>query len=158
MYSIIKTHSGNKDFQKLVVQLDEVLAITDGDAHEFYHQYNSIDAIKHMIVVYQDEIPVGCGAMRQYDEETMEIKRMFVEPKYSNKGLGSAIVNALLFWAKELNFKRCILETGTKQHSAIRLYEKNNFTRIQNYGQYKDAVNSICFAKKTITQPQKNQQ
>jgi GNAT superfamily N-acetyltransferase len=148
MYSIIKTHSENKDFQNLVLKLDEVLAITDGDEHEFYHQYNSIDAIKHVIVVYEDEIPVGCGAIKHYDEETMEIKRMFVELKYSNQGLGSKIVNALLLWAQELNFKRCILETGIRQHSAIRLYEKNDFTRIQNYGQYKDAVNSICFEKK----------
>lgn len=49
--------------------------------------------------------------------------------------------------AAELSYKRCILETGKKQPEAIRLYEKNGYKIIPNYGQYAGVQNSICFEK-----------
>jgi hypothetical protein len=39
------------------------------------------------------------------------------------------------------------LETGKKQPEAIRLYEKNGYKLIPNYGQYAKIDNSVCFEK-----------
>jgi putative acetyltransferase len=50
-------------------------------------------------------------------------------------------------WASELSFEKCILETGKRQPEAIRLYEKNGYKRIPNYGQYAQIENSVCFEK-----------
>lgn len=147
MYSIIKTNSENKAFQQLVIELDKELAIRDGDEHAFYDQFNKITTIKHVILVYVEDKAVGCGALKEYNADTMEIKRMYVPLDKRGQGIASLIVQALESWAKELGYSKCILETGVNQPEAIRLYKKNSYTIIPNYGQYAGMVNSVCFQK-----------
>lgn len=147
MYSIIKTNSENKAFQQLVVELDKELAIRDGDEHAFYDQFNKITTIKHVILVYEEDKAVGCGALKEYNADTMEIKRMYVPLDKRGQGIASLIVQALESWAKELGYSKCILETGVNQPEAIRLYKKNSYTIIPNYGQYVGMENSVCFQK-----------
>lgn len=147
MYSIIKTNSENKAFQQLVIELDKELAIRDGEEHAFYDQFNKITTIKHVILVYEEDKAVGCGALKEYNADTMEIKRMYVPLDKRGQGIASLIVQALESWAKELGYSKCILETGVNQPEAIRLYKKNNYTIIPNYGQYAGMVNSVCFQK-----------
>ena len=72
---------------------------------------------------------------------------MYVLPPYRGKNIASKILQELEIWARELNYKKCILETGKKQPEAIRLYNKNNYSVIPNYGQYKNIENSVCFEK-----------
>ncbi len=144
---IIRTNSENSDFQKLVIELDKDLAIRDGDEHAFFAQFNKINMIKHVVIAYDNEIAIACGAIKEYDSQTMEIKRMYVPPQYRGLGHASKILQELECWTKELGYKRCILETGLKQPEAIRLYEKNAFNKIPNYGQYIGVNNSVCFEK-----------
>lgn len=150
MIAYIQTNSENKDFQALVKQLDAALEITDEDEHSFYDQFNKIDNIKYVIVAYENDIPIGCGAIKQYDENTMEIKRMFVIPEKRGNGIASKILTILENRSKILHYKKCILETGKRQIDAIALYQKNNYTIIKNYGQYQNAENSVCFEKELI--------
>ncbi|WP_299713170.1 GNAT family N-acetyltransferase [uncultured Tenacibaculum sp.] len=147
MISLVRTDSENKDFKALVKQLDAFLAVTDGDDHDFYNQYNKLDLIKHVVLIYVDNEPLACGAIKQYDITTMEIKRMFTSEKARGKGFASQILKALEIWAKELSFNHCILETGIRQVEAVHLYKKNNYKIIENYGQYSGLEESICFEK-----------
>lgn len=148
MISFIRTNSENHDFIKLVKLLDAELAVVDGEDHAFYSQFNKIDNIKHTIVLYEDDIPVGCGAIKMFGDDSMEIKRMYVSNEFRNRGLASRILAELEKWAGELNFKNCVLETGIRQPDAIALYTKNGYTLIPNYGQYEGIENSVCFTKK----------
>jgi len=147
MITCIRTTSDNKDFQKLVVALDADLRIRDGEEHGFYAQYNKIDAIKHVVVAYENNEPVGCGAVKEYDSGTMEVKRMYVPPGKRNKGIASVVLKELEQWTAELNYKKCLLETGKKQPEAIALYEKNGYRIVPNFGQYENVTNSVCFEK-----------
>jgi putative acetyltransferase len=147
MIKCVRTDSTNSDFQKLVTALDADLRVRDGEDHAFFAQYNKIDMIRHVIVAYQDETPVGCGAIKQYDTHTMEVKRMYVPPEVRGQGIASLVLKELELWSKELNFDKCILETGEKQPEAIRLYQKNNYAVIPNYGQYAGVESSVCFEK-----------
>ena len=147
MITIKRTNSTDKDFQKLVVELDAELKVRDGEEHVFYAALNKTDTIKHVVVAYEENIAVGCGAMREYTHDTMEVKRMFFSLQHRNKGVASSILLALESWCKELGYKKCMLETGKKQPEAIRLYEKNNYRRIPNFGGYKGVENSVCFEK-----------
>ncbi len=147
MIACLRTNSDNPDFQKLVVALDAYLRILDGDDHLFYAQLNKTDSIKHVIVVYQNGEPIGCGAIRHYSEDTVEVKRMYVLENQRGKGIASTILNELENWAKELSYKKCILETGKKQVEAIKLYHKAGYIVIENYGQYKNMESSVCFEK-----------
>lgn len=147
MVTLVRTNSENSDFIQLVKLLDAELAVRDGAEHSFYSQFNKIDTIRYVIVAYQDSIPTGCGAIKEFSPEEVEIKRMFVQSGKRHTGIASKILSALEQWARELNYKKCILETGKRQPEAIALYTKNGFSRIPNYGQYKGIGNSLCFEK-----------
>ena len=147
MIKIIRTNSENRDFIDLVKLLDADLAIRDGEDHPFYAQFNTIDKIRYVVLAYEDGHPLGCGAIKEYGAETMEIKRMFVLPSSRKKGIATKILSELEKWASELLYAKCILETGKKQPEAIGLYERNGYTRVPNYGQYAKMENSVCFEK-----------
>lgn len=147
MITCIQTNSDNTDFQNLVKELDIDLAIRDGAEHSFYAQFNKIDTIKYAIVAYENQTPVGCGAIKQYSTDTLEVKRMYVLPDKRGQGIASQILHALELWAAALGYKKCLLETGKKQPEAIALYKKNGYRVIPNFGQYKNVENSVCFEK-----------
>ncbi|WP_347373103.1 GNAT family N-acetyltransferase [Aequorivita sp. Q41] len=145
---LLRADSTNKDFIELVKHLDADLAIRDGDDHSFYDQFNKIDVIKHVVVAYDDaNNPVGCGAIKQYEATSMEVKRMFVPINKRGKGIAVKVLKELELWAKELGNTRCILETGIKQPEAIALYKKSGYQITPNYGQYTGVENSVCFEK-----------
>jgi len=147
MIEIKRTSSSEIDFQHLVSELDWELSTRNGETNEFFAQYNKIDQIKNVIIATIDDKPVGCGAMKAYDSDTMEIKRMFVPIEMRGKGIAVHILKNLEKWAKEMNYSKCILETGNKMPEAIRLYEKSNYKVVPNYGQYNGIEDSICFKK-----------
>jgi putative acetyltransferase len=144
---LIRTDSKNTDFINLVSHLDADLAEKDGDDHAFYHQFNSIDTIKYAVVAYRNDQPVGCGAIKEFSKEAVEVKRMFVFPEHRGSGIASKILAELEEWARMLGYTSCVLETGLKQVEALALYERRGYKRIPNYGQYTGVENSVCFEK-----------
>jgi putative acetyltransferase len=146
-----RTTSENTDFQNLVVLLDKDLKIKDGENHEFYSQYNKLDKINHVVVCYQDNFAIGCGAFKEFDSNSVEIKRMFVHPDYRGKGIASTILKELEIWASEFNYTSFILETGKNNPQAIALYHKSGYEIIPNYGQYQNIDASVCMKKNKPT-------
>jgi len=151
--TLIRTDSDNADFRTLVALLDQDLAIRDGDDHTFYAQFNKVDAIKEVIIAYQDGTVVGCGAIKPFSATEAEVKRMFVHPDYRKQGIAAKVLNELENWATVLGFAACVLETGKKQPEAIALYQKVGYHIIPNYGQYIGVDNSVCMTKLLIAKP-----
>ena len=147
MTTFKRTNSQNPDLPDLIKLLDEDLQIRDGPEHSFYAQFNKLDNIQHVVICYSDDIAIGCGAFKPYDQQCIEVKRMFVMLEYRGKSIGLHILNELEMWAAELNYTSAILETGNKQPEAIRLYEKAGYKIIENFGQYKNVQNSVCMAR-----------
>lgn len=143
----IRTTSENPDFQNLVKQLDKYLAVMDGDEHGFYDQFNKIDMLKNCVVIFDNDEAVACGAIKELDSKSMEVKRMFTLPEKRGKGLASAILKELEVWTKELGYEKTVLETGKRQTEAVALYQKCGYKIIPNYGQYIGIQNSVCFEK-----------
>ena len=150
MITLKRTNSDDPDLPLLIKQLDAELAVTDGEDHAFYDQFNKLDTIKNFIILYQDRLPLGCGALKEYELGIAEVKRMFVKPESRGKGLATLILNELEIWAAELSFQKCILETGIRQLDAINLYQNNGYSIISNYGQYAGVEESLCFEKVLI--------
>lgn len=147
MIQLKRTNSTDADFIALVAELDKDLSIRNGDENAFFAQFNKIDAINEVVVAYAENTPVGCGAVKPYDTETMEVKRMFVPLAQRGKGIASLVLGELENWSRELGYHKCILETGEKQPEAIRLYHKNSYQVIPNFGQYAGVESSVCFEK-----------
>ncbi len=147
MVQLLRTDSSHAGFVELVRHLDADLRVRDGEDHSFYAQFNKIDKIRHVVVVYLDGQAVGCGAIKEYAPGIMEVKRMYVAPAYRGRGIASRVLAELERWAKELSYETCILETGVKQPEAVGLYGKSGYRIIPNYGQYAGVTTSICFEK-----------
>jgi putative acetyltransferase len=147
MIKFQKISGDNADFADLVSFLDAYLAEKDGRDRDFYNQYNGISIIKYALVGYQENKPLACGAIKEYGEDAMEVKRMFMLPAYRGKGIAGQLLVELERWAVELGAKRVVLETGKKKVEAISLYERSDYRRIPNYGQYTSIETSVCYEK-----------
>jgi len=147
MINCTRTNSENEDFRKLVRELDEDLKTRDGEDNAFYAQFNKIDKLKNVIVAYDEKIPVGCGAIKEFSPDSMEIKRMYVLSNRRGQGIASFILEQLEAWTIELKYKKCVLETGKRQPEAIALYKKSGYDITPNFGQYINVENSVCFEK-----------
>ena len=147
MIQCIRTNAESKDFQKLVAELDADLKIRDGEDTSFYSQFNKIDQIKYAIVAYENKKPIGCGAIKKYSEDAMEVKRMYVPVSHRGKGIASRVLMELEKWGREMKYEKFILETGKRQPEAIGLYKKSGYAIIPNFGQYQNIENSVCFEK-----------
>ena len=142
-----RTSSDNFDFIQLINKLDEDLALKNGDKNDFFTQFNKIDFIKHIIVAYNENEPVGCGAFKEFNEDTVEIKRMYVSLSHRRKGIARVILNQLERWAEEQKYSYAILETGEQMKEAIYLYQSSGYKITPNYPPYENEPSSVCFKK-----------
>ncbi len=143
-----RTQSEDKSFRDLIAQLDRDLNTRYNREQSKYDKYNKIESISTVIVACDGEKPVGCGCFREYDRETVEMKRMFVVPDYRGQRISKQLLKELEVWAKEQGYSKAVLETGSGQPEAIGLYTKSGYERIENYGPYISFPNSLCFEKK----------
>lgn len=150
MISLIRTDSTNTDFIFLVKYLNAYLAEKDGEEHSFYDQYNQLDSIKYVVMAFENQVPVGCGAIKEFDHTSMEVKRMYTVPESRGKGIASKILKELEDWTVELGYRKCVLETGKRQAEAVELYKKRGYLITPNYGQYQGMENSLCFEKELL--------
>lgn len=73
---------------------------------------------------------VGTGALFNLGDGLGEIVKMGVNPAFQGKGIGRAILEALIGEARKAHFHTLRLESSTKLPSALHLYRKLGFTPI----------------------------
>lgn len=100
------------------------------------------------LIAYLDDRPAGCGALRRLEEGVAEVKRMYVEPWARRNGIGRRILAELEATAQRFGYRAVRLETGTRQHEAIQLYESAGYQCVACYGEFKDNPLSVCYEKK----------
>jgi GNAT superfamily N-acetyltransferase len=142
-----RTTSESLDFISLIGALDKSLWERYPELKSNYWGNNIIELNRNVIVIFLDEKPVACGCFKKYDQNTIEIKRMFVSPEARGLALAKQILMELELWAKELGFSVSVLETLYKQQEAIGLYQKVGYSIVDNYGPYIGLENSICLKK-----------
>ena len=79
----------NTDFHSLTARLDEYYFMLVGDVEKRYAKYNLPHLFNCRIVAYKDGAPAGCGAWKQIDETTFEVKRIFIAPEFRRQGVAS---------------------------------------------------------------------
>ena len=146
---IVYTNGSDKDFVDLCQMLDDNLNdIVGGEQQrKQYVQFNVLNDIHDVFVVYLDNVPVGCASFKKYDDHAAEVKRVFVRKEHRGKGISKQLMSEIEDLAKRKGFTKLILETGVPLVEAHALYKKLGFQIIDNYGQYKDMKGSICMQK-----------
>jgi putative acetyltransferase len=99
------------------------------------------------LIAYANEKAIGCGAIRTLENDTAEIKRMYVAPEARRTGIGRKILHALEAEGRRLGARRLLLETGERQIDAMGLYIQAGFFRIPPFGEYVGSPLSVCMAK-----------
>lgn len=139
----------NQDFLMLCEELDIFLnrAIGGEEKREKYKKFNHAETMDYIVIAYDNSEPVGCGALRRYSEEEVEVKRVFVRESYRGRNIGGMILEALILQAERMSFQRMILETGVFLEDSVRLYQRYGFEKTENYGAYRDMPESLCMGR-----------
>ena len=137
----------NADFLALVQQLDEYYFQVVGEVHRRYAKYNDPHLLNARMVAYQGGKAEGCGAWKKIDDQTAEIKRIFVAPDCRRRGVASALIRALEQDVAAHGYARAILETARTTDDSAALYHKLGYQEIAYYGSPAGAENCRCFEK-----------
>ena len=147
MLRITRCSGKDETFRALTDALDEELLERYGALMTFFGPLNHSDDVENAVVILRDGTPAGCGCFKPVSEDTVEMKRIFVQKLFRGQRLARAVLTELEAWARELGYAVAILETGILQPEAIRLYEAAGYDRIPNYPPYVGVKESICFQK-----------
>lgn len=145
MITYIHTDCDSNAFKQLSKELDDELYKRYGKGQDVYSKFNIVSGPEHAIIATDGEVAIACGCFKKYSADVAELKRIFVKDNYRGKGIAAQIVKNALKLAKTYNYKKMILQTGSKQPEAMNLYSTLGFKRVENYGHYKDDDNSVCY-------------
>jgi putative acetyltransferase len=76
---------------------------------------------------------MACVAIRKINNETAELKRMFVRPAFQGLGIGKILLQKAIELAKEANYSCIRLDTLNHMAPAINLYKRFGFYEIPAY-------------------------
>ncbi len=147
-FNITRATTENDDFIQLIDKLDTELWNELNEDMNTYDQYNKVPDIKTAIIIYDDSTPIAIGCYKEYNNDTVEIKRMFVDKAYRGKGISKMVLHELERWAIENHFQYSILETSIYFDVAQNLYKQAGYFIIPNYAQYEGLEESVCMKKK----------
>lgn len=107
------------------------------------------------LVADDGERPIGCGATRRMQGEPDtegeaygEIKRMFVAPSARGLRIGQRLLATLEQRLRAADVTLALLETGSDQHEAVRLYERSGYALRGAFGGYPDNGLSLFYEKR----------
>ena len=93
---------------------------------------------------------VGCGAI-VIEEGYGELRRMYVAPEQRGRGIAKALLEFLEDAARARGVRCFALETGNRQHEAIRLYARAGYATCEPFGDYQPDPHSVFMRKDRIS-------
>lgn len=86
-----------------------------------------------LLLAWEDGVALGCVASRRVDEDSCEMKRMFVPPAARGQGAGRALGEGIVARARDAGYRQMLLETSVRQAEAMTLYRSLGFVETEPY-------------------------
>lgn len=86
-----------------------------------------------LLIAYHHEKPVACIALRRLDASTGEIKRLYVRAETRGRRTGRRLVEQVIAAAREIGYRRLVLDTLPQMNEAQALYRSFGFREIPRY-------------------------
>ena len=125
--------------------------------HEVDFTMNNLDKFEkpdgRLLLVEVDGQIAGTISLRKIRDDSGEIKRMFVRPKFRGKKLGNLMIEEVIEVAKENGYSKLYLDTAQYMSSAVTLYKKFGFEEIEPYPECivpKELWEKFFFMKKEL--------
>ena len=150
MLKSIEGNFENKEVHELLIKhfIELRAASPEGSAHVLDIPGLKVPSIKFWSL-WQDEMLMGCGALKFLDKEHGEFKSIRIHNDFRNQGNGINVINHLINEAKKLNINRLSIETGAGDFfiPARKLFKKCGFETCKPFAHYKEDVNSVYLTK-----------
>ncbi|KQY94669.1 hypothetical protein ASD24_03760 [Paenibacillus sp. Root52] len=142
----------SEDSVQLMKELSEELGLLYGGDGTAGFQLSDVEVPRSAFIVARlDGYPVGCGAIRPLDENSVEVKRMYTRSDYRRKGVAQAILAEAERLAIHFAYRNLKLQTGPLQPEAAALYERRGYYRIPIFHGDWDQV--LAYQKDLVQQP-----
>lgn len=144
----IWTDGNNEEFHQFYLETEDYYSSIVGGKknREGFIPYNLSDSISDVLLAYMDGVAVGCAGLKKYNDSDVEIKRVWVEPDHRGRHIATELMDRIEDKAREMGFKRAVLQTRPIMEDAVGLYEKRGYELIGNYPPYDKLEGAICMA------------
>ena len=116
---------------------------------DFEHEVADLPTFYEAMFVAEEG--AGFVALRRIDEETCEMKRLYVRPQFRGRDLGRRLALHVIDEARRRGYKRMRLDTLPTMRSAQELYRSLGFVEIEPYRF--NPIEGTAFMELTLAQP-----
>jgi ribosomal protein S18 acetylase RimI-like enzyme len=138
-YKAAITEKDYEDTKKLFLEYKDTLNV-DLCFQKFHEEISDLpsqysEPTGCIILSCEDVKPFGCVAVRKFENDICEMKRLYIPKQYRGKGIGRELAVRIISKAKEFGYKKMRLDTLETMQEAISLYKTMGFTEIPEYRQ-----------------------
>ncbi len=128
MYEIKEVKHNNKDFIKLCKKIDDYQNELIPKRKKWgFSSLDNIEILEKILLMYVKEKAVASASIRKVDNNTAELCSIYTEENYRNKKISTLLINELIRYLRDNNYKKLILYTLKGSVPAISLYNKLGF-------------------------------
>ena len=118
--------------------------LTEVPASDFVEPFGTF------LILEEDGITVAGGAIRRYDEQTAEVKRVWTSHRHRRRGLARRVMAELELAAADLGYRRVHLTTGPRQPEARSLYLASGYTPRFDATADPETIGPLAFGKEIV--------
>ncbi|MGN0353847.1 MAG: GNAT family N-acetyltransferase [Muricoprocola sp.] len=144
MLELVTAYDHKEEVKELFTEYTDMLVAGDSGFKEYLSIQNYDAELEHLedkygmpdgrlLLAYYDKQLAGCIGLRKIDDENCEMKRLYVREEFRGKKIGEYLAEEIIKIAREIGYSYMLLDTLPFLQSAIKLYERLGFYRIESY-------------------------